>query len=148
MDSATPVLLMLRGLPASGKSTFAKALVKANPTEWKRVSKDDLRDMLHAGEWSELLEGPILRARDALIVCFLKSQRCVVVDDTNLAPKHEARLRQLAQEFGATFQIKAFELDPDEAIRRDAARERPVGEKVIRSMHERFLAPGAAQTGT
>lgn len=38
-----PKLLVLKGLPASGKSTYAKELVNKG---WKRVNKDDLRAMI------------------------------------------------------------------------------------------------------
>ena len=43
-------LLILKGLPASGKSTYAKELVSKG---WKRVNKDDLRSMIDGGKWSK-----------------------------------------------------------------------------------------------
>ena len=39
-------ILILRGLPASGKSTFARKLLNENPNAWKRLNKDELRAML------------------------------------------------------------------------------------------------------
>ena len=39
-------ILILRGLPASGKSTFARNLLTENPHAWKRLNKDELRAML------------------------------------------------------------------------------------------------------
>ena len=45
-------LIMTKGLPASGKSTWAKQYLDDNPGT-KRVNKDDLRAMLDNGKWSK-----------------------------------------------------------------------------------------------
>lgn len=89
-------LLMTYGLPASGKTTFAKGLV-ATQANWKRVNKDDLRAMLDAGKWSSQNEKFILQVRDYLIGKFLNEKYNVVVDDTNLDPKHKAQLQEIAK---------------------------------------------------
>ena len=34
-------LYIVRGLPGSGKSTFAKKLIDENPNSYKRISKDE-----------------------------------------------------------------------------------------------------------
>ena len=44
-------LIMLSGLPASGKTTKARELMVEYGNA-VRVNKDDLRDMLHTGSWS------------------------------------------------------------------------------------------------
>ena len=44
-------LLILKGLPASGKTTEAKRLVIEE--NFKRVSKDDLRAMIDNSKWSK-----------------------------------------------------------------------------------------------
>jgi len=52
-------VLILKGLPASGKSTYAKELVaKGN---WKRINKDDLRAMLDCSKWSKANEKFVLQ---------------------------------------------------------------------------------------
>ena len=57
-------LLMLRGLPASGKSTYAKELADKG---WIRVNKDDLRAMLNNSNWSKGNEKRVLKLRDDII---------------------------------------------------------------------------------
>ena len=132
---------MMRGLPASGKTTWARGVVVKSEGRCKRVCKDDLRDMLDAGVWSEENEEYIVMARDSLVGSLLAQGLDVIVDDTNLHPKHERRLREIAAERRASFQVGDFTYVPmDECIRRDAVRERSVGPEVIRSMQERFLA--------
>lgn len=131
-------LIMLKGLPASGKSTYARKLADGGYT---RVNKDDLRAMLHNSKWSKENEKQVLYIRDEIISHALSHDKSVVVDDTNLAPKHAERLKELAKAYGATFETKFFDETVETCIKRDLDREHSVGEKVIRSMYDQFLAP-------
>ena len=133
-------LLMLRGLSASGKSTFAKQFVKENP-EAIRVNKDDLRVMCHNGKWSRSHENTICDMRDAMVAKALRTNHIVLVDDTNFSPSHEARLRQIAAEEKALFEIKDFVIDFEEAVERDLKREHPVGYAVIKDQWNRYVRP-------
>lgn len=136
---------MTKGLPASGKTSWAKALLASSPTgSHTRVNKDDLRDMMHAGQWSKNNEKVVLATRDAIIEAALEAGQHVIVDDTNFGPKHENRLRDLAKKHGARFELVDFTDVPlDEVLARNFARtdKQPVPEKVIRDMHARYLAP-------
>ena len=129
-----PKLRMLRGLPASGKSTYAKELLDREQGKWKRINKDLMREMLDAGHWSRENEKQILDLRDLLIAKYLGSGTSVIIDDTNYASKHEARLRQLASEWKAEFEVKDFDVPVEVCIERDNARANGVGETIIRRM--------------
>ena len=133
------MLLMLKGLPASGKSTFSRELC-AN-SSFKRINKDELRAMLHDSKHTKTKEKFILKARDALIELALSNGFSVVVDDTNLAEYHEATLAELAKKYKATFEIKFFNVSVDECIKRDLVRPNSVGSTVIRRMYEDHLKP-------
>jgi len=133
---AQPKLLALRGLPASGKTTYAKELVDKG---WVRVNKDDLRAMLNNGKWSPENEGFVLALRDEIIIRNLVNGRNVVVDDTNLDPKHLIQFEAIAQEFLADFEIRFFDVPVRECIRRNALRPNPVPEKVIYQMYNRYI---------
>lgn len=146
---------MLRGLPASGKSTWAKEQVDKGGGKVKRINKDDLRAMVDNGKWSKGNERDILDIRDRVISYFLVLGKTVIVDDTNLDPKHEKSLREIADTFNAEFtrgnfddhrtavefEIKDFDTDVDECILRDAGRPNPVGKKVILDMYNRYILP-------
>ncbi len=135
-------LFMTVGLPASGKSTWAKAKMAEHPGAYKRVNKDSLREMVDDGKWSQKNETFILGARDYIVAAALNAGKHVIVDDTNLAPKHQDRLRQLAKQHGAAFEVVDFtHVGVEECIERDRKRPNYVGEKVIRSMWNQFLAP-------
>jgi predicted kinase len=62
-----PKLIYTKGLPASGKSTWAKAQQAKDPNT-VRVNKDDLRAMLHNSKWSSKNEKQVLRIRDEVIM--------------------------------------------------------------------------------
>lgn len=137
-------LYMTKGLPASGKTTAAKALVATQPGT-KRVNKDDLRAMLDNGKWSEANERFILGVRDRLISDILDTGCHVICDDTNLAPKHETQLRQIAKAHKAAFEILDHtHVQPEECITRDLVRPNSVGQKVILDMYDRYLKPAPA----
>jgi predicted kinase len=128
-------IILTKGLPGSGKSTWARAFMAEHPNAYKRVNKDELRDMLDCGAWSRDAEIFILAARDLLVVEALKQGKHVIVDDTNFAPKHEARMREIAKQYGATVEVKMFDTPVEECIAQDLKRTRPVGEAVIRKMY-------------
>jgi hypothetical protein len=65
----------------------------------------------------------------------------VIVDDTNLNPKHEDRIREIGKEFGSSVEVKWFHIDVDVAIERDLKRNRSVGERVIRKMFNDWIRP-------
>lgn len=145
-----PILLMMKGLPGSGKSHYAKRLVSGEevfaPEEnekriWKRVNKDDLRAMIHDGKHTKSNEKDIVAARDTLITVCLGAGFSVVVDDTNFAPYHEKRLRELAHNLGADFYQKLMETTLDECIKNDLKRDASVGRDVILKMHEQYIRP-------
>lgn len=131
-------VIIMKGLPASGKSTFAKNLIQKEPGKYKRINKDDLREMLDSAQFSDKNEKFILNLRDHLIVEALESGYSVIVDDTNLAPKHEARIRDLVGD-KATVTVHSFDISPEECIKRDAQRARSVGPSVIWQMYYQFL---------
>ncbi len=139
-------VIILKGLPASGKSTYAKDLVDRNPGQYKRINKDDLRAMLDNSYWSKGNEKFVLKTRDWLIVEALNDGKNILVDDTNLHPKHEAKIRTLIKEYNqknnssVSVETKLFEIELEEAIKRDLKRLNSVGEKVIKEMYYEFIA--------
>lgn len=133
-------LIMLKGLPASGKSTWAKERVLASNGRVKRINKDDLRALLDDSIWSKQNEKNILAVRDLIVKHYLSNDFEVIVDDTNLSPNHEETLRRLADESGAKFEIESFlDIPLATCILRNAQRPNPVPEKAIRSMFNAFL---------
>lgn len=138
-------VIIMRGLPGSGKSTYAKQLVEENPNSYKRINRDDLRMMFDNGYNSNGNEKFIKQVRDMLVVKALEAGKHVIVDDTNLSETNILRIRQLVEEFNkkyndtVTVEIKVMETTLAECIERDKEREKKVGEKVIRQMNRQFF---------
>lgn len=135
-------LHITRGLPGSGKTTFARSWVAEDPQHRARVNRDDLRTMLHAGQWhGHATEQQIVAARNAVIATLLGQGIDVLCDDTNLQQGMAKDLAKLARDKGAEWMVHDLSDVPlDECLRRDALRDAPVGEEPIRRMHQKFLA--------
>lgn len=139
-------VIMLRGLPGSGKSTYAKKLLDENPNSYKRINRDELRAMFDNGHFSKGNEQFVKQVRDMLIIKALEAGKNVIVDDTNLSETNSVRIRQLVQEFNKTHQdnvtVEVVEMDTslEDCIARDAKREKPVGSQHISRMHRQFYA--------
>ena len=131
-------LLMLKGLPASGKTTYARDAVSRSMGEVKRVNKDDLRKMLDNGTWRKESEELVIEIRDQICRTLLRAGKTVIVDDTNLHEKHEEQLRQIAEDEGVAFGTdeRFLTVSVEECVRRDVQRRDSVGEDVIRDMAE------------
>lgn len=137
-------LIMTKGLSASGKSTWAREQVEKGQGNVKRVCKDDLRAMLDNGAHSDGREKAVLAARDTLVGTFLALGHTVIVDDTNLAPKHEQRLWEIARAHNVAFEVKDFtHVSVEECLKRDRKRSNYVGEQVILKQYNDYLAPKA-----
>jgi predicted kinase len=132
-------LLMLKGLPASGKSTHARELTKEG---WVRVNKDELRLMMRPFKFQPKFEKQIVLYRDVITMNALEAGFNVVIDDTNFHPSHEERLREIAKQYKAEFEVMTFDVDVEECIARDLKRgEKAVGEQVIRKMWREYVEP-------
>lgn len=133
-------LIMTVGIPASGKSTWAKEEVLKGRGRVKRVNKDDLRAMIDNKQWSKDNEKNIIAIRDDIIEHYLTGEFTVIVDDTNFSAKHQIRLEEIAEKYGAEFEVKDFTHVPlATCILRNSKRENPVPENTIRSMFNTFV---------
>lgn len=141
MNKRSGKLVVTRGLPGSGKTTWAKS------RDGVRVNRDDLRDMMFGAHgilpWDQELL--VTEAQQSAVRNALKHDRTVYVDDTNLRLKYVRVWEQMAQEENVEFQVvDFFNVGLDECIRRDYQRMtrggRWVTEPIIRAVHDRYLA--------
>jgi len=135
---------MTKGLPASGKTTWAMTQIKRSNGTLKRVSKDDLRAMLDGGKWSGANEKFILTARDRLILAALEAGHSVLVDDTNLAEKHRLHIQELVRGKAEVVVQDFTDVPLETCLERDRERPNSVGERVIRRMYRDYLAPASS----
>jgi predicted kinase len=131
-------VLIYRGLPASGKSTAAKKLLDENPGRYKRINKDDLRAMLDNSHFSGGNEKFVLKVRDMLILQALEAGKHVIIDDTNINPKHVQRITDLVKGHAEVELVDFMHVDVETCIARDLTRPNSVGERVIRRMWKEY----------
>ena len=139
-------VLMLKGLPASGKSTYARKIVKSG--NYVRVNRDDIRAMAFGDTYNNRRgdEKVVVRMETNMARAILEKGKSVVVDDTNLGEYHAQMWADLAKDCNAKFEPKSVMkvktlADVEELIRRDAGREKTVGSKVITDMAFRYNIP-------
>ena len=138
-----PVVHVMTGLPASGKTTAARGLQAESGGRMRRVNLDDLRQMLDiplpegAERRSYAHEQTVLAIQDAAVRAAVDGGFDVVVDNTHMTPHIPKRLKAAVAGL-ATFVVHDFtDVPVEECLRRDAARERPVGEEIIRILADK-----------
>lgn len=136
-------LILTRGIPASGKSTWAKEWVAESPLTRARVNRDDYRAMMFDEPvLSYEQEKAVSAAQQAAVKALLGAGMDVVVDDTNLRAKFVKMWYALSE----NVEFEDFPIDLDLALMRDDARnwegKRSVGEFVIRDYYNRFTPKG------
>jgi predicted kinase len=134
-------VILTKGLPASGKSTWAKKIIDKHPNNYKRINKDDLRAMLDNSKHSKDAEKFILQTRNYLILLALENGKHVIVDDTNLNPKHEKDIRELVKGKAEVVIQDFTDVTIETCIERDLKRPASVGEAVIRQIWNQYLRP-------
>lgn len=138
-------VIILRGLPASGKSTYARKLLDENPGAYKRLNKDELRVMLDNNHHTTHNEKFIEKVRDLMLVEALLDGKHVIVDDTNLTERPVERIKNVVRKFNADHkqqvqvEIKEMNVSLEECLERDKSRDKKVGEQVILKMHRQHI---------
>jgi len=137
-------VIFTRGIPASGKTTFAKAFVEKY-NDWVRVSRDDLRNM-RTPYWLPRQEKLISKWELSLIISALEMGYNVVVDATNLNPTWVANIKfnieRELPDLKFIYEYKDFiDISVEECIKNDLKRPNSVGEKVIREFYNKYLNP-------
>jgi len=136
-------IIMCVGIPASGKSTWAKEEMRQHPNRYKRLNKDILRAMLDNGEWSMARERFLVDVRNYAVQKALLKGYDVIVDDTNFSNDHWEAMCRIAKRIGnVTVVEKYFDVSLEEALKRNALRPEKVPEGVIAQMYEKHVKRG------
>jgi predicted kinase len=130
-------LVILRGLPASGKTVYSMSYVRQN---YKRINLDDLRNMIDNGVYSKSNEAYITDLAQTATALALQSGFNVIFDACNLNPYHIKFAKALCRDTRSTLDIIDIKTPLDICIARDLARNYGrVGRDVIIKMHSRWV---------
>lgn len=136
------------GPSGSGKSTKARAILEEltrNGEDCVIVGRDKLREMMfgyseatvkehYDSEDLGIREYKVSEFQDTLIKQALKEKKTVIVDNTHLRAKY---IREFGN-YGVPVDFHIVTASLEDCIKRDAARERTVGEDVIRKQFEQM----------
>jgi len=129
-------VIICRGLPASGKTTWAKAEQLKYKGHLKRLNKDDLRAMLDGGVYSPANELVIKSMIKKLIIFFVDSGKRVILDDTNLAISSYDELVTFLDYSEISYEVKLFKVPVATCVERNSKREFPVPNVAIFKMNK------------
>lgn len=138
MNIKMPILKILIGISASGKSTWCKEFVAKND-KWCIVSRDDYRyAWQNKGVVDAKLESIINTQVKGAIQALNGAGYNVLYDATNLKRKY---IRDIAAyvKYTATVEYQIFDVPKEVAIDRDSKRERSVGADVIERQYKDYL---------
>lgn len=131
-----PRLIVLIGLPGSGKSYWAAE------QKLTVISSDEMRGTLIDDPANQTIHGRVFASMRYLLRHRLELQRPVTcVDATNLTRRDRKAWIKLAEMYGALPEAVYFDIDVEECIRRNAARNRIVPEDAIRMMADKLTPP-------
>lgn len=138
------MLLILRGVPGCGKSTFAHQWLKEGERR-ARVNRDDIR-MQFFGKETGVDENMVTQIEHQQVDSLLKAGYSVIVDDTNIRHAYINAFVKIAAKYGTPVAIKEFDVDLKTAIARNAVRAslggRDVPTPVIEKMYKSLKSSG------
>lgn len=142
-------LIILQGIPSSGKTTWAKNWVNEDSEHRVRFNRDDIRNML-GKYWIPSRESLINAMYESFLNQAMLEGYDIVLDNMNLNQKSLSKIKETVEEFNKWISLSPVDLHYDiryqtffdtpleECIARDAKRENPIGEEVIRNTYNKY----------
>lgn len=143
-----PILYMLCGIPASGKTTWAMNFIKKHSDEQEihYVSRDSIRfELVEPQEEYFSHEKDVFHIFFSVIAAFLSTNVDVIADATHLNKKSRAKLIRAIDTVFSDYNIiyVYFNIPIEECARRNAKREgrARVPETVLEQMYHQYREP-------
>ena len=134
-----PMLIILCGIPGSGKSTYAKNYIEQNANTI-HLSSDAIRKELYGDENIQGNPGDVFSLMQKRAIEALNNGCDVLYDATNITRKDRAGIIGVCPKF-AKIECRIIWAPIEVCIERDIFRDRTVGKEVIDRMLKRFQAP-------
>ncbi|SUA31575.1 Predicted kinase [Mycolicibacterium fortuitum] len=117
-------MLILQGLPGSGKSTWASAWRDRDPQHRVIINRDQIRFLLYRKYrgLSELQELIVTAVEMRLAALALRAGKSIVIDATNLEAQHLAQWIDLAARHGVCHERVTLSTSVQECLRRNRLR--------------------------
>ncbi len=130
-------VLILIGIPGSGKSTWSTNFIKEN-FGWVRINRDDFRFMLKGVPVCDhKVEKLINDLQYNALLSSLDAGFNVIIDNTNLKESYINGFLKIVGD-KADIEFKIFDITLDEALQRNLVREKKVDSDVVTKMYSQY----------
>jgi predicted kinase len=133
-------LILLVGIPASGKSTLARKLTQKG---FECINADTIRAELYGDELEQGDPQDVFSVFFERLEGMMKDEKDIVVDNTNLKAAHRKQILDRGHKFDyADIQLWILDVPLDVCLKRNALREKKVQEDVLANMFMTFNRSG------
>ena len=133
-------IILTKGMPGSGKSTWAIDQIKKYPGKYKRFNKDWMREMLDESRFSTANEQFMIMGRNYMVERALFRGWDVIIDDTNFGDRYWLQMCAIAKRVGdVRVMEKYFNVSYKECLKRNPNRRKPVPEDIIETMYKKYV---------
>jgi len=130
-------VLILIGVPGSGKSTWSTNFIKEN-SKWVRINRDDFRFMLKGVPVCDhKVEKLINDLQYNALLSSLDAGFNVIIDNTNLKESYINGFLKIVGD-KADIEFKIFDITLDEALERNLTREKKVDVEIVTKMYSQY----------
>jgi len=130
-------VIITRGLPASGKSTWVREFLRDNG-EYRRWNNDDFNMMVTGQSFGRMTAQEIANHRRAFISNVTSLGLPLILDNTNLNPYTVDEFHEETANPDYEVEIKEFRTSLEECLRRNERRDEWVPPEVIERMARQY----------
>lgn len=131
-------IIFVRGIPGSGKSTYARAWAEEDPEHRIRINWDDMRTMF-GKYWVPSRETLVKEASITILRKAIASGFDVVIDNMNLSKSSTSDFISIAEQNHCEIEYVDFKTPLEVCIERDSKRANSIGSEIITDIYNRNL---------
>lgn len=136
-------LIVLVGIPGSGKTTLAEKLVEKG---YLSLNADSIRHELYGDAANQGDPEEVFAIFFKQLEAALKAEKAIVIDNTNSNPKQRKPILDMAKAHGyEDIQIWIMDVALEICLQRNKGRERVVDEEIVRNVYKTIFGPGRPQ---
>lgn len=149
-NTSRPTIFFLKGLPASGKSTWALGKIdELKQDNVVYINRDSVRKQMFPNNYDNFWNGykfnsvnenSVTKFCEEMLLDGLKNSKNIIIDNLNLNPKYEKEMRNYAKMFDYQFElIDLTHISLFTCAERDSKRKDSVGFAFIKEVYNKWI---------